>query len=107
MFHFLREIDGISGVVMSGLAPAMNNRLDDTIENWMRSEDENGYVGGPEVKELAKMSVNDRVIVLRGLFHGADGVCEEVRGTRVRVLLGGVSVWHSESDLARVSVNNQ
>jgi transcription antitermination factor NusG len=99
-FYFLRAVRGVGGIVMKGPRPATSPQLDDKIEQFIANEDDSGFVDLPEVAELAKMSVGDRVMVLRGLFHGVAGAVEEIRGGRVKVLLGNVSVWHSELDLA-------
>lgn len=102
-FHFLFEVEGITGVVMSGAVPSTSFRLDAEIERMQSSEVE-GYLPQPIVEEMPRLTVGSKVVILAGVLKGRVGTCREIHGSRVKVgtrLFGGETpVWHSERDLA-------
>jgi transcription antitermination factor NusG len=103
VFYFLFDVDGITGVIMSGESPASSDRLDAEIVK-MRSSENNGLVPAPIVEVAPRLVVGCRVVVISGVLRGHVGTCNEFRGNNVKIvtnLFGGETpVWHSERDLA-------
>jgi transcription antitermination factor NusG len=104
IFYFLFEVDGITGVVMKGEGPATSDRLDQQILKMRDSESGEGFVPAPVVELAPRLSVGRKVVILSGVLRGHCGTCEELRGSKAKVIttLFGreTPVWHSELDLA-------
>jgi transcription antitermination factor NusG len=103
VFYFLFEVEGITGVVMRGESPATSVRLDQQIEK-MRDSEREGFVAAPVVELAPRLSVGCKVVILSGVLRGHCGTCEEIRGSKAKVVTAlfgrETPVWHSELDLA-------
>ena len=86
---------------MCGEGPATSVRLDNQIVK-LRNSEQDGFVPAPVVEP--KISVGSEVVILSGVLQGRLGKCEEVQGTRAKIVTmffgRETPVWHSDSNLA-------
>lgn len=104
-FYFLRDVDDLTSIVMVDGEPARSHKLDESIENMITTENNNGFVEFLEKTKPTKFFAGDRVRVLSGAFASLLGICAEVTlDQRFAVLLDmlgrKVRVVYNDEELA-------
>lgn len=112
LHFFLRDIEGITAVVMAGVVPARSETLDQAI-SLMQQQLVDGFVALPEAVQepvRPRFVPGQTIRFTTGPLTGHTAVVAKIKGNRVRLLtkmLGReVLVWYREQDLGAEQANN-
>jgi transcription antitermination factor NusG len=103
-FYFLKDVEGVTGIVLENGTAATSDRLDRVVEKMMRVERDNGLVE-IDTRPPLKFKIGAQVRVIRGVLKDLLGVCSGITVDRrfavfLDMLGRKVSVVYNGEDLA-------
>ena len=103
---FLRDIDDVTSILMTGSVPARSSSLDEAIA-LLQARERDGFVNPPpECNETPRFVPGQRIRIAEGVFANHVGSCVKVEANRIKLRMfwlgRAVDVWYSAQQVAAV-----